>query len=276
MEHGQGEFKGARGFRIFYQWWRPEEPKAVLLVVHGYAEHSGRYKNLVNYFVPRGYAVYALDHRGHGRSQGRRGYVERFRYYLDDLKAFYNLVREREPGRKIFMVGHSMGGLIALAYALQHQEEMDGLILSGAGVRVGGGVSPLTVALGKLLSAIAPRVGMVKIEAEAISRDPAVVKAYVNDPLVYTGKVSARLGAEMLAIAQEVERRAGELRLPCLIMHGGADRLADPDGSRALYERISSEDKALKIYEGFYHEIFNEPERERVFRDMEAWLEARA
>jgi len=275
MEHGQGEFKGARGFRIFYQWWRPEESRAVLLVVHGYAEHSGRYMNLVNYFVPRGYAVYALDHRGHGRSQGRRGYVERFRYYLDDLKAFHDLVREREPRRKIFMIGHSMGGLIALAYALRHQEEMDGLILSGAGVRVGEGLSPLTVALGKLLSVITPRAGMVKIEAEAISRDPTVVKAYVNDPLVYTGKISARLGAEMLAVAQEVERRASELRLPCLIMHGGADRLANPDGSRMLYERISSEDKALKIYRGFHQEIFNEPERERVFRDMEAWLEAR-
>jgi len=127
MKHGEGKFKGRKNLNLYYQCWLPaKRPKAILLVVHGFAEHSGRYINLVNYFVPKGYAVYSLDHQGHGKSEGRRGYVERFSYYLDDLKTFFDIVRGKHGDAKIFIVGHSMGGTIATAYAVHHQDELAG------------------------------------------------------------------------------------------------------------------------------------------------------
>jgi acylglycerol lipase len=275
MEHQEGHFKGLKNLELYYQGWLPDgDPAAVLLVVHGLAEHSGRYGNVVNYLVPQGYAVYAPDHRGHGHSGGKRVYVERFTDYLDDLKTFFDMVQSWHPDRKIFLVGHSMGGTIGLAYTLRHQEELDGLVLSGATVRVGESISPLIIAVGKLISTLLPKMGMVVLDASTISRDPAVVAAYDNDPLVYRDKVTARLGAELIATMQALPDQVPQLRLPILIMHGTADRLSDPQGSPWLYEAVGSTDKTLKLYEGYYHEIFNEPGHEQVLVDVENWLAA--
>ena len=275
MKHQEGHFKGLKDLELYYQAWLPAgDPRAVLLVVHGLAEHSGRYGNVVNFFVPKGYAVYAPDHRGHGRSGGQRAYVERFTDYLEDLKTFFNMVRGWHPDRKIFMVGHSMGGTIGLTYALRHQEELDGLALSGATVRVGESISPLTVAVGKLIALLLPKMGTVVLDASAISRDPAVVAAYDNDPLVFRGKIPARMGAELIRTMETLPNQVSQLRLPILIMHGTADRLGDPQGSQWLFDAVGSADKTLKLYEGYYHEIFNEPEHERVLADVEAWLTA--
>lgn len=275
MKHQEGHFKGLKNLELYYQGWLPEgDPAAVLLVVHGLAEHSGRYGNVVDYFVPRGYAIYAPDHRGHGRSQGARVYVERFTDYLDDLKTFFDMVRGWHPDRKIFMLGHSMGSTIGLAYAARHQDELDGLILSATCVRPGESISPLLITVGKLISTLLPKMGMVVLDASTISRDPAVVAAYDNDPLVYRGKVTARLGAELIATMQAFSEQVSQLHLPLLIMHGTADRLVDPQGSPWLYEAVASTDKTLKLYEGYYHEIFNEPEHEQVLADVEAWLQA--
>lgn len=275
MQHREGRFKGLQDFDIYYQGWLPAgEPQAVLLVVHGLAEHGGRYMNVVNHFVPQGYAVYALDHRGHGRSDGQRVYVERFSHYLDDLKTFFDLVRGWHPQLKIFMVGHSMGGAIGLAYALRHQDELQALVLSGPAIQVGSDVSPLVILVGKLLSLILPKMGLLALDSSSISRDPETVQAYDNDPLVYRGKMTARLGAELIATLQSFPGQVAQLRLPLLIMHGSADKLADPQGSKWLSEAAGSEDKTLKIYEGYYHEIFNELGREQVLGDLQAWLAA--
>ena len=185
MEHKDGFFKGVRESNIYYQAWLPEtECKAVLLVVHGLAEHCGRYMNVVNHFVPLGYAVYGLDHVGHGKSEGTRVYVERFEDYTDTLKIYFDMVRQEQPDKPIFLVGHSMGGLISAAYLLEHQNELTGAVLSGASVKMSGDVSPVVVFMGKLLSTLAPKAGLMALEAEGVSRDPAVVEAYVNDPLV--------------------------------------------------------------------------------------------
>ena len=208
----------------------------------------------------------------YGRSEGRRGYVEQFSYYLDDLKTFFNVVRGKHANAKIFIVGHSMGGTIATAYATHHQDEFDGLILSGAGLKASTGFSPVLIAVVRILSLLLPKVGLVNINASFLSQDKAVVDAYVNDPLVYLDKVCARSGAELAMVMQELPHEMPKIVLPILIMHGTADRLANPKGSEVLYERISSRDKTLKLYDGFYHEIFNEPEREQVFKDMETWL----
>jgi len=273
MKHKEGKFKGYKGLNLYDQCWLPEgKPKAVLLVAHGLAEHSGRYKNLVDYFVPKGYAVYALDHRGHGKSEGTRSYVDNFNDYLTDLKTFFDMVRKENKNAKIFLFGHSLGGTIVTAYAIEHQKELAGLIVSGASLVASTSVSPALLAMAGIISALLPKMGVTLLDASGISRDKSVVDAYVNDPLVFRGKVPARTGAELARMWKQLPEQMPKIKLPVLIMHGFADQLADPRGSKLLYERVGSKDKTLKLYDNCYHEICNEPERDQVFMDMEDWL----
>ncbi len=273
MNRIEGRFTGCKNLALYFQCWLPPgEPKAVLLVSHGLAEHSGRYMNIVNHFVPKGYAVYGFDQRGHGKSQGQRGYVERFSHFVSDLKTFSGIIHSKHRDAKIFIVGHSVGGTIATAYAVHYQDEFDGLVLSGATLKVGASVSSGLIIVARVLSLLLPKMGLDVIDASAISQDKTVVDAYVDDPLVYRGKIRARLGAELIKAIQILLPKMSKIYLPILIMHGTADRLSDPRGSEILYDRVSSRDKTLKLYDGFYHEIFNEPGREQVFADMEAWL----
>jgi alpha-beta hydrolase superfamily lysophospholipase len=272
MEQESGSFKGQGNFDLYYRGYLPPgKPRAVLLVVHGLAEHSGRYTNVVNYFVPRGYAIYGFDQRGHGRSEGLRGYVEKFSEYISDLKTFFDMV-QKHSDEKLFIVGHSVGGTIAAAYSLQHQDELAGLILSGPTITPGSSLSPIKIMLARLLSLVMPKLGVDVIDATALSQDQAVVAAYINDPLVYHGKIRARLGAELIKAMKSLSGQMPALHLPVLILSGTGDRLSNPEGSRLLYERITSKDKTLKLYDGFYHEIFNEPGRGQVFGDIESWL----
>ncbi len=275
MEHQEGFFKGVREVEIYYQFWLPEgKPKACLVLVHGLAEHSSRYMNVVNYFVPRGYAVYGLDHLGHGQSEGERVFVQKFEDFTITLKKYFDMVDIWQPGIPVFLVGHSMGGWIGEYYLLDHQDELDGAVLSGAGPKIPDNISKTTIFLGKLLSILIPKMGLMPIDASAVSKDPTVVEAYVNDPLVYTGKTTARLAAEMMKAMQRVTDQARKINLPILILQGDQDRLVDPSGAEMLFERVGSKDKTLKMYEGLYHEVFNEPERDQVLKDMEVWLEA--
>ena len=260
MNHTESSFRGLKDFKIYYQSWLPEgDPKAVLLIAHGFAEHSGRYGNVVNHFVPKGYAVYALDHRGHGRSDGERVHVDDFHDYVADLKTFFNQVRRENPGKKIFLIGHSMGSVISLAYTLEYQDELAGLVTSGGGIPKAGD-PPMP-----------PRPTGEPLPTAMLSRDPAVIEAYVNDPLVYRGPVpdNHSMGSMMRKLTGEVQN----IKLPVLIMAGNGG----PDGARSqvLFQYIGSEDKTLKLYEGLLHEIFNEPEYPRVMADMEEWLETR-
>jgi len=274
MKHKEGFFKGLRDTNIYYQYWLPEgKSKAVLLIVHGLAEHSGRYMNVVNHFVPLDYAVYGIDHPGHGRSDGTRVYVERFEDFVDTLKIYFDLVRDWQPEKPIFLLAHSMGGLIASIYLLDHQAELTGAVISGPIVKVPDNISSAIIFAGKLFSALMPKFGLIQLTAEGVSRDPAVVQAYVSDPLVYTGKITAQLSAELIKAMQRITAEAPGIRLPILIVQGGADRLVDPVGAQMLYDTVSSADKTIKIYDGFYHEVFNEPEHDQVLSDVEAWLE---
>jgi acylglycerol lipase len=274
IEHHAGHFTGEEGTRLFYQSWTPSvSPHAVLLVVHGLAEHSGRYLNLVNEFVPAGFLVCALDHRGHGQSEGKRCYVSRFNQYVRDLDTYVNIVRNDYSDAKFFMVGHSLGGTIATAYAESHQAKLAGLILSAPALKAGSSITQSDKLLARIVSRIAPRLGVSSLDASTISKDPAVVRAYVDDPLVYTGKISARLGAEILdAIEKTIPPLLPTLKLPILVMQGTEDRLSNPEGSSMIFEGVTSGDKTLKRYEGLFHEIFNEPERATVFADMRQWL----
>lgn len=273
MGHKEGKFEGKKKLALYYQCWLPEgRPKAILLIAHGMAEHSGRYKNLADYFVSRGYAVYALDHRGHGKSDGVRIYIDRFDDYITDLRTFHELIRKENPETKVFLIGHSMGGTIAVAYSIKYQQDLSGLITSGASLLPATTAPPLLLAIAGIASALFPKVGTIVLDASAISRDRSVVEAYENDPLVYRGKIPARTGAELARMWKELPQQMSEIKLPILILHGSSDRLASPQGSKLLYERVSSTDKTLKIYDGLYHEVFNEPEREQVMQDVEQWL----
>ena len=261
MKHREGNFKGYKDFNLYYQCWLPEgSTKAVLLVAHGFAEHSGRYQNLVDYFVPKGYAVYALDHRGHGRSEGERVYTEQYTDYLADLKTFFDLVRKEYPNSKIFLVGHSMGASIGTAYTVKYQKELAGLILSGGGITT------------KDMPVPRVRTASGALDASGISRDKSVVDAYVNDPLVYHGPVPDQRGSAIAEMRRQLPEQVPAIKLPILIMAGTAAPMGDAARSRALFEAVGSEDKTLNLYEGLLHEIFNEPEHKQVMADMEAWL----
>jgi alpha-beta hydrolase superfamily lysophospholipase len=275
MNHVEGSFKGVRNANIYYQAWLPEgDARAVLIVVHGLGEHCGRYMNVVNHLVPLGYALYGLDHIGHGKSEGTREFVERFDGYTNTLTIYCNMVKGWQTGKPIFLLGHSMGGLIASYYLLDHQANFRGGILSAPFVKVSDSISQATITIGKILSVVTPRAGLVTLDVSGISRDPEVVTAYVNDPLVFHGKTPVRLGAELLKAMLRVRAEAHRITLPLIILQGGGDRLIDPACAQILYDKVGSKDKTVKIYEGLYHEVFNEPERARVLKVVETWLAA--
>lgn len=260
MKHKEGNFKGVDDFNIYYQCWLPDQdPVTVLLVAHGFAEHSGRYMNLVNYFVPKGYAVYALDHRGHGRSDGERVQINKFTDYLKDLKTFFDIVQKENPKEKIFLLGHSMGAAISTAYVIRQQHELIGLILSGGGI------------VTRDMDLPQRKPGQ-PLNTEFLSRDTAVIEAYENDPLVYRGPIP-----ESSAPTQSGDKLAEmvpQIKLPILIMAGNDPHVTDGIRSKALYERVGSEDKTLKLYDNLRHEIFNEPEHKEIMAEMEDWLNA--
>src|SRR5512137_2485302 len=178
MKHIEGTFKGVRNTSMYYQAWLPDgEVKAVLFLVHGLGEHCGRYTNHVNHFVPLGYAIYGLDHLGHGKSDGEREVIERFTDYTDPLTLYYKMVTGWQPGKPVFILGHSMGGLIACHYLLDHQADFKGAIISAPAIKVDENISPLTISMGKILSHVAPKAGVLALDATGVSRDPEVVKA---------------------------------------------------------------------------------------------------
>ena len=245
----------------------------MVLIVHGIAEHSGRYEALAADLVRAGFAVGALDHRGHGRSGGKRVQVARFDDLVDDLATFADLMRERYPSPlPMFVLGHSMGGLVSLRYLTRDRPEVAGLVLSGAAAAKPEDISGFTIAVGNLLAKVAPDVGVASLQLDKISRDPQVVIDYNNDPLVTNAKIRARMGAQVLWAMEETERALPSLTVPILIMHGGDDVVNPPDGSRMIAEKVGSTDKTLKIYDGLWHEIYNEPERDVVIGDVIAWL----
>ena len=275
MRHETGEQSGNLGRRLYTQRWLPDRaPRAAIVLAHGLAEHSGRYGELARRLTARGFALHALDHRGHGRSQGPRANIERFAYVVDDLGALIAGVRAEDPARPLFLLGHSMGGAVALSYALQNPTLLDGLLLSAPLLGVDPNVPPLKQLAGRVLSLLAPSVGLLTLPSDQISHDPVVVREYDNDPLVFHGPIPARTLIELLAALDWLRERTPELRMPVLALHGTGDRLVPLEFVAPVYERLGSPDRKVLQYEGLYHELFNEPERARVFADLEAWLEA--
>ncbi len=274
MKHRENHFTGARGLSIYGQCWEPETtPRALVLIVHGAGEHSARYHRLADYLTCAGYVVAALDHPHHGRSEGRYGHLERLDDCLQTLEIFQRQVQAEYPALPQFLLGHSMGGLISSLHLLDHQSAFVGAVLSGPAIKTGIEPPWLQRQLIRLLSALFPAMGVLQLDAGGVSRDPREVEKYVSDPLVNHGKMSARMVSELFAGMQRIQSQASGITLPIMILHGGADPMTSPEGSRFLYDAVSSRDKTLKIYPGLYHEIFNEPEREEIFAEVLAWCD---
>jgi alpha-beta hydrolase superfamily lysophospholipase len=275
MQHLEGTFPGVDGIQLFYQCWRPAAvpPRAALVSLHGNGAHSDHEAVVAEYLVPRGYAYYGMDLRGHGRSQGRRGHIRSWQDYRDDLAAFLALVAAREPGRPRFLLGVSMGALIALDYVLcaPGGPDLSGVVAQAPPIgRVG--ASPLRIALARALSRIWPTLTLdTKTDPAAVSRDAAFVEEVRSDPRWFSD-VTVRLVSEALDARARVHARAAMLRVPVLILHGAADRVALPDGSRRLRAAAREGVVELREYEGGYHNLFHDTATPTVLADLDAWL----
>lgn len=274
MQTTEFTFAGADGVQIFATSWLPAgTPRDHLVLAHGYAEHLGRYRAVAEFFTAAGYAVHALDHRGHGKSGGTRAVIDSFANADADIDALVDKVRADGGLPRIKLIGHSMGGSLALNYALNHPEKLSGLVLSGPAI--GGGLPKLQAWLLALVSKIAPALGMIQLDADAVSRDRQVVADYKADPLVFHGKVPARTAREMMHAVTTYPPRVGAMRVPCLLMHGSADTLVLAEDAQPVFDAIASADKTVRIFDGLYHEIFNEPERLEVLGIVKDWLDVR-
>lgn len=272
VQHDETTFTGEGGLELFRQEWRPDgEPRAWVVVAHGVSEHGGRYEHLLERLVADGFAVRIADHRGHGRSPGPRSFID-----VDKAVADLKLVVADTP-RPRFLLGHSMGGCLALEYALRHQDQLDGLILSAPLAALEAAPLPLRV-IARTLSLVAPRTPVFAVDAEGISRDPAEVRRYVEDPLVFHGKLPARTVQSLADAVATFPERVGELRLPVLIVHGTADRIVPIKGSEMVASHAGSSDLTFHRYDGGYHELINESPEDRapVLDDVAGWLAAHA
>lgn len=276
MKHQEHSFIGAKKQRIHYQSWLPAQPKAAVVIAHGLGEHGGRYAQVAQVLVDAGCAVYAIDHRGHGKSDGVRAFVDKFANAVADMDHLIDHAKRSHPGKPLFLLGHSMGGALSLNYAIQHGNKLSGLILSGPAVALDG-APPFLAPISKVLSSIMPKLGMFAVDPSLVSRDQDEVAKYSSDPLNAHGKVPVRTLAEIVRCVEWLPSALPSLKLPTLLLHGRDDKLAGVAGSQMVYDRISSTDKTLNIYDHLYHEIFNElpADRARVFQDMTAWLNER-
>lgn len=273
-QHQEGTFTSFDGLTIYHQSWSPDsDPKCQVMLVHGLGEHSGRYGHVAERLTGAGYAVYALDLRGHGKSEGSRVFVRSYDEFMADLIQFRGRVEAVDSGVPLVVLGHSMGGNLVMGHVLDHQDGLAGMALSGPLLQIGDDLSPAKARLLGLVARIAPQLRPEALDATAISRDPAVVSAYEADPLVYSGKITAGIGAALIGALGRFPERYGSLALPVLVMHGTDDRLTNIEGSRQLEAMATNADVTAHYYDGLYHEIFNEPEREAVLGDLVTWLD---
>jgi alpha-beta hydrolase superfamily lysophospholipase len=272
----EGTFDGVGGVRIVYDIWTPDiAPRGVVVLSHGLGEHARRYDHVAARFGQDGLITYALDHRGHGRSGGKRVLVKNISEYTGDFGTLVGIATKEHPGLPRIVLGHSMGGGIVFAYGVERPDDYDLMVLSGPAVAAQTAVSPLLLLVAKVLGAIAPGLPVQELDSSAISRDPAVVNAYDTDPLVHHGKVPAGIARALLMVGETMPQRAPALTAPLLVVHGSEDRLIPVEGSRQLVEVVGSSDVELKVYPGLYHEVFNEPERNQVLDDVVSWINAR-
>lgn len=265
------------GIALAMAAWIPDAPRAVAHVCHGHAEHLGRYSHLITALTARGYAVYGQDHRGHGRSSGTRGLVMRFDDFVDDFRLLTARAQREHPALPQVLIGHSMGGLIAVRYALRHGDDLAALVTSGPALVIDEGVESSHRRLGTVLARLFPARPLPRSrgDEDLLTTDPDVRRQFGLDPLTNHGPTRLRTALEMLRAGEDARTNLDRIRMPLLAMHGADDTLTFPSGTRALYEGASSADKTLKLWPGMKHEIFNEPDRRQVTTFMLDWIDAR-
>jgi len=274
MEHEEGVFQGSGDIKLYYQYWEPRaEARAVVAIVHGVGEHSGRYQNLIEPLTNKNYALYGFDLRGHGRSPGQRVFINSWSEYREDLNSFVKFIEEQEPGKAIFLYCHSLGSIIGLDYVMNYPKEIKGIIFSGTPFESSGAVKPLLITLANLMSKIVPRFSMnLGLDITALSKDEAVVQGYANDPLV-SRLATARFGTEYLKTTAWTREHIGELAIPAFFIHGEADRIAVAQAVADAVKEIHLAEKTLIIYPGGFHEPHNDYGYARVMGNVTEWLD---
>jgi alpha-beta hydrolase superfamily lysophospholipase len=269
-----GSFTGEGGVEIRYRTWpAPGDSRPAVVISHGGGEHSGRYEHVAKALTAAGYPVYAPDHRGHGLSGGERMRIAEIAPLAADLRQMVGIAAAAVPAGKPFLLAHSVGALVGLDYACDHQDELSGLVLSGALASVD--QAPPVRLAARMVAKVAPGKGLFKVDSETVSRDPEVIREYDSDPLNFHGSIPAETIVALERTGLSFPKRLPGLTLPLLILHGADDRLTSPAGSRLVNQLASSEDKRLKLYDGLRHEILNEPERDEILAEIVAWLNDR-
>jgi acylglycerol lipase len=267
-------FEGVGGISIFTRSWRPEgEPRGVVVIVPGFNSHSGQYLWVGEQFADLGLAVYALDLRGRGRSNGERFYVEKIEDYVDDVATFVRMAKSENPGLPVFVLGHSAGGVVSCVYTLDHQSEIDGLICESFAYELP--VPDLVLSFLKGLSHITPHTHVFSLKNKDFSRDPQVVESMNNDPLIVGESQPAQTAAVMINADNRLREEFPLISLPLLILHGTEDKATKPSGSQHFYEQAGSTDKTLKLYKGHFHDLLNDVDKEVVMADITGWIAAR-
>jgi acylglycerol lipase len=270
-EATEGTFKGVGGIAIFTRTWRPSgKPRGVVIISHGFNSHSGQYFWVAEQFLTAGLAVYALDHRGRGKSGGERFYVEKFTDYVDDLATFIQFAKSQEPGLPVFLLGHSARGVVSCQYTAQHQAELAGLICESFAFQVP--APDVVLAVLKGLSHLAPHAHVLKLKNEDFSRDPKIVETMNNDPLIAGESQPAETVAEMVRADEQLKNEFPLITLPLLILHGTQDKATKPSGSQFFYDTAGSSDKTLKLYDGAFHDLLNDIDKEKVMADVMNWI----
>jgi acylglycerol lipase len=270
VTHHDGFFSGQGGAELYEQSWQAASPSSVLVIVHGLKDHGSRYAAFATGLASAGVSVYAADLRGHGHSDGERVYIDSFEQYLDDLDTFLAFVRAREQGRPVFLMGHSMGGAICTLDVIARRPPIAGLILSAAALEADVGFFKSFGT--SLVAGLSPHAAVFQLDLNEFSRDPDVVRAGLSDPLIYQDAAPARTAKKLLGAIGTIDDHMEDVRVPLLILHGTLDRVTPPEGSKDLDRRASSEDKTLKLYDGLFHDLLHEPEKDRVIRDITTWI----
>jgi alpha-beta hydrolase superfamily lysophospholipase len=270
-QHSELNFEGYNGIKLFSQSWVPAGTrKSTLLIVHGLHDYSGRYEWAAEELAKQGYAVYAFDLRGHGKSEGKRQSIESSQDYLEDLRRFIQLVKGKETGKPLFLFGFSLGGNIVGSYALENKNDVDGVIMVGAALKPNR--SGAAIAIGKFLMVTFPNMGVARVTSKDFSRDPGVVASLEKDPMIYKEPTPGRTILWILRSGEKLQKRAKGFDKPVLLLHGTADALAPAEGSKFFCANVGSSDKTLKLYEGFFHDLLHETGKQTVLNDISEWL----
>lgn len=270
----ESSFTGVGGLNIFTRSWQSDgTPRAVMVIVHGFNSHSGQYLWAAEQLIKNGIAVYALDLRGRGRSEGERFYVEKIEDFTDDVQTLVKTAKSENPNLPVYMLGHSAGGVTACVYALDHQSEIDGLICESFAFELP--VPDIVLTFLKGLSYITPHTHVFSLKNKDFSRDSAVVESMNNDIFIKGESQPAQTAKTMINASARLAEEFPRITLPVLILHGTADKATKPSGSQHFYEQTGSTDKTLKLYEGHFHDLLNDVDKEVVMSDIQSWIDAR-